>query len=68
MLKLINTKVLIAILAALIAIAGLLFHQHEVSDRNARAAAKAAAVLAQQQREAEARAKKHDQDVFVEPQ
>lgn len=61
MLKVINTKVLIAILAALTLIAGLLVRQHEVSERNAVAAEKAAAILAQRQREAEAE-KKADQD------
>lgn len=62
MLKIINTKVLIAILAVLTAIAGLLVHQHEVSERNAAAAAKAAATLEQQQKGAEA-AKQHDQQL-----
>lgn len=62
MLKVINTKVLIAILAVLTAIAGLLVRQHEVSERNAAAAEKAAAILQQQQRDADA-AKKADQDM-----
>ena len=62
MLKMINAKVLIAILAVLTAIAGLLVHQHQVSERNAAAAAQAAAILAQQQRDAEA-AKKADQQM-----
>ena len=61
MLKIINTKVLIAILAALTVIAGLLVRQHEVSERNAASAAKAAAILEQQQHDAEAQ-KKADQD------
>lgn len=61
MLKVINTKVLIAILAVLTAIAGVLVHEHEVNERNAAAAAKAAAILEQQQREADAQ-KKADQD------
>lgn len=61
MLKIINTKVLIAILAVLTAIAGLLVHEHEVNERNAAAAAKAAAILEQQQKQAEA-ARKADQD------
>lgn len=62
MLKVINTKVLIAILAVLTAIAGLMVHQHEVSERNAAAAANAAAISAQQQRDAEA-AQKADQQM-----
>ena len=60
MLKIMNTKVLIAILAVLTTIAGLLIHQHEVSERNS--AVKAAAILAQQQRDAEA-AQKADQQM-----
>ena len=60
MLKIMNTKVLIAILAVLTTIAGLLIHQHEVSERNA--AVKAAAILAQQQRDTEA-AQKADQQM-----
>ena len=63
MLKIINTKVLIAILAVLTAIAGLLVHQHEVSERNAQAAEKAAAILAQQQREAEAQKKAYQDSI-----
>ena len=61
MLKMINTKLLIAILAALTVFAGLLVRQHEVSERNAAAAAKTAAILAQQQHDAEVQ-KKHNQD------
>lgn len=60
MLKVINTKVLIAILAVLTAIAGLLVHEHDVNERNAAAAAKAAAILQQQQKDADA-AKKADE-------
>lgn len=56
MLKIMNTKVLIAILAVLTTIAGLLIHQHEVSERNA------AAILAQQQQDTEA-AQKADQQM-----
>lgn len=62
MLKIINTKVLIAILAVLTAIAGVLVHEHEVNERNAAAAAKAAAILEQQQKDADA-AKKHDEQL-----
>ena len=61
MLKLVNTKILVAILAALTVLAGLLVRQHEVNERNAAAAEKAAAVLQQQQREADAK-KKADQE------
>ena len=63
MLKVINTKVLIAILAALTAIAGLLVRQHEVSERNAAAAAKAAAILQQQQLDAEAQKKAYQESI-----
>ncbi len=54
MLKAINTKLLLAILAALTAIGGALTYQrHEA--KAAAAAAKAAAILQQQQKEAEER-------------
>ena len=62
MLKIVNTKVLISILAVLTATAGVLVHEHEVNVRNAAAAEKAAAILQQQQRDAEA-AKKADQQM-----
>ncbi len=50
MLKLINTKVLLSILAVLLAIAGLLVHENRVSERQAADAAKARAILEQQQK------------------
>jgi molybdopterin converting factor small subunit len=61
MLKIINAKVLVSILAVLAAIAGVLVHEHQVNERNAAAAERTAAILAQQQREADAK-KKADQD------
>lgn len=63
MLKAINTKILIAILAALTAIAGILVHQHQVNERAAASAAKAAAILEQQQKDSDA-AKKHDAELW----
>jgi uncharacterized protein YxeA len=54
MLKAINTKILIGILAALTAIAGLLVHIHDADARNAAAAEKSAAILKQQQDAAQA--------------
>lgn len=63
MLKAINTKILISILAALTAIGGLLVHEHQVNERAAAAAAKAAAILQQQQSDADA-AKKHDAELW----
>ena len=53
MLKLINTKLLIAIFVALLAIGGLLVRQNAIQKQQAEAAIKAAAILAQQQYEAE---------------
>ena len=63
MLKLINTKILLAILAAVMAIGGFLYHEHEVNLRAAQAAARAAALLQQQRDDAEA-AKKHDAETW----
>jgi Flp pilus assembly protein TadG len=53
MLKAINTKLLLAILAALTAIGGALTYQRHEAAKAAAAAAKAAAILQQQQKEAE---------------
>lgn len=58
MLKVLNTKILIAILAVLTAIAGAVVYQKEQAKKAADAAAKAAAILQQQQDEAEAQ-KRH---------
>ena len=55
MLKAINTKILLAILAALVAIGGALTYQRHEAAKAAAAAAKAAAILQQQQKEAEDR-------------
>ena len=52
MLKLINTKILLAILGALTAIGGALVYQRQEAEKAASAAAKAAAILQQQQTEA----------------
>jgi len=62
MLKAINTKILLAILAALVAIGGLLIHQNHVNEAAAAAAARSAAILQQQQKEADA-IKKEDEDM-----
>ena len=53
MLKLINTKVLLSILAVLLVIAGLLVHQNHVREQQAADAAKSRAILEQQQKKAE---------------
>ncbi len=63
MLKVVQIKILLAILAALIAICGFLYHEHEVNVRAAAAAAKAAALLQQQRDDADA-AKKHDAETW----
>ena len=52
MLKAINTKILLAILAALTAIGGALTYQRHEAAQAAAAATKAAAILQQQQKEA----------------
>ena len=54
MLKAINTKLLIAILAALTVIGGLLVRQNGIRKEQAAAAVRTAAVLEQQQRQAAA--------------
>ncbi len=59
MLKAVQIKILLAILAAVTAIGGFMFHEHEINVRAAAAAAKAAALLQQQRDDADA-AKKHD--------
>ena len=48
MLKALQFKILLAILAAVVAIGAYLHHEHEVNVRAAEAAAKAAALLQQQ--------------------
>ena len=53
MLNAVNTKILLAILAALIAIGSAVAYQRHQSAEAAAAAAKAAAILQQQQKEAE---------------
>ena len=63
MLKLINTKILLAILAAVAAIGTFLYHEHEVNVRAADAAARTAAILQQQKADSDA-AKKHDAETW----
>ena len=53
MLNTINTKLLIAILAALTVIGGAVIYQRDQSEKTAKAAAKAAAILQQKQKDAE---------------
>jgi hypothetical protein len=53
MLKAINTKILLAILAALSALGGAVAYQRHETEKAAAAAAKAAAILEQQQKDAE---------------
>ena len=55
MLRAINTKLLLAILATLVAIGGALTFQRHEAAKAAAAAAKTAAILQQQQKEAEER-------------
>jgi hypothetical protein len=55
MLKAINTKILLAILAALTAIGGALTYQRHEAAKAAAAAAKAAAILQEQQKVAQER-------------
>jgi type II secretory pathway pseudopilin PulG len=57
MLKAIDTKILLAILAALIAIGGAVAYQRHETEKAAAAAAKVAVSLQQQQRNAEEREK-----------
>ncbi len=63
MLKAVQIKILLAIFAAVVAISGYLYHEHEVNIRAAAAAARAAALLQQQRDDAEA-AKKHDAETW----
>ena len=63
MLKLINTKILLAILAAVLALGTYAYREHEVNVRTADAALKAAALL-QQQRDADDAANKHDAETW----
>ncbi len=63
MLKAINTKILLAILAALTAIGGLLVHQNHVNEQHAADAAKARAILEQQQKATEDQ-KRHDAEFW----
>jgi Flp pilus assembly protein TadG len=60
MLNAINTKILLAILAALISIGGAIAYQRHQTEKAAAAAAKAAAILEQQQKDA-ADEKKRDE-------
>lgn len=60
MLKLINTKILLAILAALTAIGGAVAYQRHETEKAAAAAAKAAAILQQQQRDADEQRKRDE--------
>ena len=60
MLKLINTKILLAILAALVAIgSAAIYHNHE-AHKVAEAAAKVAAILQQQQHDADEQKKRDE--------
>ena len=63
MLKLINTKILLAILAAVVAIGAYLVHEHDATEQAAASAAKAAGLLQQQRDDADA-AKKHDAELW----
>ena len=67
MLKAINTKILLAILAALTAIGGLLIHQNHVSEQQATDAAKARTILEQQQKTTDDQ-KKHDAEFLKQVQ
>ena len=60
MLRLLQTKLLIAILSVLTVIAGAEVYRAREAHRAAEAAAKSAAILAQQQREAEERRKQEE--------
>ena len=60
MLKAINTKILLAILAALTAIGGTVAYQRHEMEITAAAAEKAAALLQQQQRDAEDQKKRDE--------
>jgi uncharacterized protein (UPF0333 family) len=56
MLQAINTKILLSILAAVLAIGGLLYHHEKVEQEKADAIAKAAAIVVEQ--------KKHDDELW----
>jgi hypothetical protein len=60
MLKLVNTKILFAILAALSALGGAVAYQRHETEKAAIAAAKAAAILEQQQKDAEEQRKRDE--------
>jgi Tfp pilus assembly protein FimT len=60
MLNLLNTKLLVAILAVLVVIASTEVYRAREAHRTAEAAAKSAAILQQQQREAEERRKQDE--------
>ena len=60
MLNAINTKLLLAVLAALTAIGAFLVHEHQVSERTAAEAKKAALILEQQKAQTEAAQKEND--------
>ena len=60
MLKLINTKILLAILAALVAIGSAVIYQSHEAHKAAEAAAKAAAFLQQQQHDADEQRKRDE--------
>ena len=63
MLNLINTKLLIAILAAVTALGGYLYHEHQLHLEQAAATAHAAALLQQQQNDRNA-ARKQDKQMW----
>ena len=60
MLKLINTKILLAILTALVAIGSAAIYQSHEAHKAAEAAAKAAAILQQQQHDADEQRKRDE--------
>ena len=62
MLKAINTKILLAILAVLTTIGGLLVHQNHVNEQRAADAAKARAILEQQQKATEDQKKQDESE------
>ena len=63
MLNAVNTKILLAILAAITALGAVAIHEHAVNERTAAAATKAAAILQQQKDDSDA-AKKHDAELW----
>jgi FtsZ-binding cell division protein ZapB len=68
MLQAINTKLLIAIFAALAAISAYLVHEHNASEKAAAEAAKATAILRQQEAERKAEADAHRREEEAELQ